>query len=63
MTDKTTDTPKLSHNETIKTNSRFLRGTLAEGLEEVASGAISEDDQQLVKFHGIYLQEIGRAHV
>ncbi len=48
---------KLHHNETIKTNSRFLRGTLEEGLGEVASGAISEDDQQLIKFHGIYLQD------
>ncbi len=57
MTDKTTDTPKLSPNEAIKTKSRFLRGTLAEGLDEVASGAISEDDQQLIKFHGIYLQD------
>ena len=52
-----TDTPKLSHNETIKTKSRLLRGTLREGLEEIASGAISEDDQQLIKFHGIYLQD------
>jgi sulfite reductase (NADPH) hemoprotein beta-component len=52
-----TDTPKLAHNETIKTKSRFLRGTLAEGLAEVATGAISEDDQQLIKFHGIYLQD------
>jgi sulfite reductase (NADPH) hemoprotein beta-component len=57
MTDKTTDTPKLSHNETIKTNSRFLRGGLAEGLNVVESGALSEDDQQLIKFHGIYLQD------
>ena len=52
-----TDTPKLSHNETIKTKSRFLRGTLEEGLAEIATGAISEDDQQLIKFHGIYLQD------
>jgi sulfite reductase (NADPH) hemoprotein beta-component len=52
-----TDAPKLSHNETIKTKSRFLRGTLEEGLAEVATGAISEDDQQLIKFHGIYLQD------
>ncbi len=52
-----TDTPKLSHNETIKTKSRFLRGTLEEGLAEAATGAISEDDQQLIKFHGIYLQD------
>jgi sulfite reductase (NADPH) hemoprotein beta-component len=52
-----TDTPKLAHNETIKTNSRYLRGTLEEGFAEVASGAISEDDQQLIKFHGIYQQD------
>ena len=52
-----TDAPKLSHNETIKTRSRFLRGSLEEGLAEVATGAISEDDQQLIKFHGIYLQD------
>jgi sulfite reductase (NADPH) hemoprotein beta-component len=52
-----TDAPKLAHNETIKTNSRYLRGTLAEGLDDLASGAISEDDQQLIKFHGIYLQD------
>jgi sulfite reductase (NADPH) hemoprotein beta-component len=49
--------PKLAHNETIKTNSRFLRGTLADGLAQVETGAISEDDQQLIKFHGIYLQD------
>jgi sulfite reductase (NADPH) hemoprotein beta-component len=52
-----TDTPKLAHNETIKTNSRFLRGTLEEGFADIATGAISEDDQQLIKFHGIYLQD------
>ncbi|HQT44079.1 MAG TPA: sulfite reductase, partial [Halothiobacillus sp.] len=52
-----TETVKLAHNETIKTNSRYLRGTLAEGLSEVATGAISDDDQQLIKFHGIYLQD------
>jgi sulfite reductase (NADPH) hemoprotein beta-component len=50
-------TEKLSHNETIKTNSRFLRGTLEDGLAEVATGAIGDDDQQLIKFHGIYLQD------
>ncbi|MDE8346739.1 MAG: NADPH-dependent assimilatory sulfite reductase hemoprotein subunit [Acidocella sp.] len=52
------DTPEtLSVNETIKTKSRFLRGTLAEGLAVAESGAISDDDQQLIKFHGIYLQD------
>jgi sulfite reductase (NADPH) hemoprotein beta-component len=58
MTDSPkTDAPKLAHNETIKTNSRFLRGTLEEGFAEIATGAISDDDQQLIKFHGIYLQD------
>jgi sulfite reductase (NADPH) hemoprotein beta-component len=51
------DAPKLAHNETIKSKSRFLRGTLEEGFAEIATGAISEDDQQLIKFHGIYLQD------
>jgi sulfite reductase (NADPH) hemoprotein beta-component len=57
MADVNESAPKLAHNETIKTNSRFVRGTLAEGLGEVETGAISEDDQQLIKFHGIYLQD------
>ena len=48
---------KRSRNEHIKEASRQLRGTIAEGLAEQASGAISEDDQQLVKFHGTYLQD------
>jgi sulfite reductase (NADPH) hemoprotein beta-component len=48
---------KLSRNETIKEASRQLRGTIAKGLGDVVTGAISEDDQQLVKFHGTYLQD------
>jgi sulfite reductase (NADPH) hemoprotein beta-component len=51
------DDPKLSANEGIKSRSNLLRGTLQEGLGEIATGAISEDDQQLIKFHGIYLQD------
>ena len=48
---------KRSRNEHIKENSRLLRGTIAEGLADVATGAISEDDAQLTKFHGTYLQD------
>jgi sulfite reductase (NADPH) hemoprotein beta-component len=48
---------ELSRNERIKEASDHLRGTLAEGLREEISGAISEDDQQVVKFHGMYLQD------
>ncbi len=50
-----TDEP--SRNERIKEASDYLRGTLAEGLREEVTGAIVEDDQQLVKFHGMYLQD------
>src|SRR4051794_19383082 len=46
-----------SANERIKEASDYLRGTLAEGLREDITGAIAEDDQQLVKFHGMYLQD------
>jgi sulfite reductase (NADPH) hemoprotein beta-component len=48
---------KRSKNEFIKEGSRQLRGTIAEGLSERATGAISEDDAQLTKFHGTYLQD------
>jgi sulfite reductase (NADPH) hemoprotein beta-component len=48
---------EVSRNERIKEASDFLRGTLSEGLRDKISGAISEDDQQLVKFHGMYLQD------
>ncbi len=50
-------TKELSRNEHLKEASRFLRGTIQEGLVEELTGAISEDDQQLVKFHGMYLQD------
>jgi sulfite reductase (NADPH) hemoprotein beta-component len=46
-----------SRNEVIKEDSRFLRGTIAEGLRDHVTGAIAEDDTQLTKFHGIYLQD------
>jgi len=46
-----------SHNEVIKEGSNFLRGTIAEGLRDHVTGAIAEDDTQLTKFHGIYLQD------
>jgi sulfite reductase (NADPH) hemoprotein beta-component len=51
------DTRPLSANERIKEASAYLRGTLAEGLRDKVTGAIVEDDQQLVKFHGMYLQD------
>jgi sulfite reductase (NADPH) hemoprotein beta-component len=50
-------TDELSRNEHIKDASDYLRGTLAEGLREEITGSIVEDDQQVVKFHGMYLQD------
>jgi len=48
---------KLHKNEGIKDCSNYLRGTILEGLADVSTGAISADDQQLTKFHGVYLQD------
>jgi sulfite reductase (NADPH) hemoprotein beta-component len=50
-------TKALSRNEHLKEASNFLRGTIKDGLSQELTGAISEDDQQLVKFHGMYLQD------
>ena len=47
----------LSDLERIKADSRHLRGTIAEGLRDSVTGAISEDDNKLLKFHGSYLQD------
>ncbi|MDP4263730.1 MAG: NADPH-dependent assimilatory sulfite reductase hemoprotein subunit [Bacteroidota bacterium] len=47
----------LSAVERIKTASEGLRGTLKESLRDAVTGAIREDDQSLVKFHGMYQQD------
>ena len=46
----------LSKLEGIKTNSRQLRGTIAESLAE-GGDRFSDDDTQLIKFHGSYQQD------
>ncbi|SDJ02350.1 assimilatory sulfite reductase (NADPH) hemoprotein subunit [Natribacillus halophilus] len=43
--------------ERIKRESQYLRGTLAESLEEPISAGINDDDKRLLKFHGSYLQD------
>ena len=48
---------KLSPIEKIKTASDGLRGTLKESLTDQVTGAIREDDQALIKFHGMYQQD------
>lgn len=49
--------PKPLTNEDMKIGSDFLRGTIAEGLRDESTGAICAVDQQLTKFHGIYMQD------
>lgn len=48
---------KRAVNERIKEKSRYLRGTIADGLSQVETGAIADDDTQLLKFHGSYMQD------
>ncbi len=52
-----TEEKKLSAVEIIKENSNYLRGTIVEGLHDRITGAISDDDTQLIKFHGMYQQQ------
>ncbi|KAI5303058.1 hypothetical protein KEM56_000073, partial [Ascosphaera pollenicola] len=49
--------PPPKTNEDIKAESNYLRGTIAEGLEDTSTLAISASDQQLTKFHGTYMQD------
>jgi sulfite reductase (NADPH) hemoprotein beta-component len=43
--------------ETIKRDSRGLRGTLSASLREAVSAGLPAADERLVKFHGSYLQD------
>jgi sulfite reductase (NADPH) hemoprotein beta-component len=43
--------------EKIKAESRGLRGTLADSLQDAATGALRETDQQLLRLHGSYQQD------
>eukprot|EP01136_Pigoraptor_vietnamica_P028149 Opistho-1_new@7421 len=43
--------------EKIKEASDHLRGTLRESLQDEITGAIREDDQAVIKFHGMYQQD------
>ncbi|KAI9290890.1 sulfite reductase [NADPH] beta subunit [Neoconidiobolus thromboides FSU 785] len=40
-----------------KINSNYLRGTILQGLNDSSTGALSEGDTKLTKFHGIYQQD------
>ncbi|KAF7973656.1 hypothetical protein HWV62_14746 [Athelia sp. TMB] len=49
--------PEPITNEHIKAASGYLRGTIAEGLQDTTTGALAPSDGQLTKFHGIYQQD------
>ena len=48
---------KPTHNEEIKTAIPTLAGTLAATLADTTVDRFSDDDQQFMKFHGIYQQD------
>ena len=48
---------ELTEVELVKQNSRHLRGTLRESLQDTSTGAIAADDTHVSKFHGIYQQD------
>ncbi len=43
--------------ERLKAKSRYLRGNLAEDMADPLTSGVSEDSSQLLKFHGMYLQD------
>ncbi len=43
--------------EKIKINSKNLRGTLEQSLTNQITQALNDDDQTVIKFHGIYQQD------
>jgi sulfite reductase (NADPH) hemoprotein beta-component len=43
--------------EHLKARSRYLRGNLAEDMADPFTGGVGEDSAQLLKFHGMYLQD------
>ncbi|MFT3830498.1 MAG: NADPH-dependent assimilatory sulfite reductase hemoprotein subunit [Opitutaceae bacterium] len=49
--------PKLSKNELLKDGSPDLSGQIRETLAAAATDHFNEDDEQFLKFHGIYQQD------
>ena len=47
----------LHKNEQLKAESNWLRGNIRRDLADAATGAVSEESNQLMKFHGVYMQD------
>ena len=52
-----TDAPKLSPLETIKEESKFLKGTIGEEMSDTELSHFNKANLQLLKFHGTYQQD------
>ncbi|WP_226960777.1 assimilatory sulfite reductase (NADPH) hemoprotein subunit [Thalassotalea sp. LPB0316] len=48
---------KKADNERIKGESNFLRGTIADDLNDRITGGFTADNFQLIRFHGMYQQD------
>ncbi|UXI04360.1 assimilatory sulfite reductase (NADPH) hemoprotein subunit [Photobacterium sp. TY1-4] len=48
---------KLSDNERLKQESKLLRGTITEDLQNLITGGFEGDNFQLIRFHGMYQQD------
>ena len=44
--------------DAIKEGSKYLRGTITEGLADLTTGKLLPEDTKLTKFHGIYQQDL-----
>ncbi len=47
----------LHKNEQLKAGSNWLRGAIAADLGDTSTGSVTEDSNQLMKFHGVYQQD------
>lgn len=60
MTDKIKLPPQdgpPSDVERIKERTNYLRGTIAESIQDGITGGMNDDDNRLMKFHGSYMQD------
>lgn len=46
-----------SDNERLKENSKNLRGTIDKDLDDLLTGGFTDDNFQLIRFHGMYQQD------
>ncbi len=64
-----TNVPQITKNEVLKQNDPTLGGTLGETMLNPEADRFPEDDEQFIKFHGIYqgddrdLRKTGKKHI